>query len=88
MSRQPIFAPTTIMFLTEEEAKRGMEILKKAAIENNGFLSSNMFEKIVHEKDTNYDPRMGWSLEMLENAKFFKHYHFHIVEITGEKIWI
>lgn len=82
-----MYIPTTIMFLTEEEAKSGMQILKNAAIENDGFLSANMFEKIVHEKETNYNPRLGWSLEMLENARFFKHYHFHIVEIKGEKIF-
>jgi hypothetical protein len=75
------------MFLTEEEAKSGMKTLKNAAIENGGFLSANMFEKIVHEKETTYDPRLGWSLEMLENARFFKHHHFHIVEIKGEKIF-
>lgn len=82
-----MYTPTTIMFASEVDANLGVEMLIDAALENNNFLSLNQFEKIVHDKKTNYKQNLGWSVDMLRKAKHFMCHHFHIVELPAMKIF-
>ena len=75
------FAKTYFTFKTEEEARHGLQILLQHAAKNNNFLSANDLDKIVYERDTNYDPCIGWTLGMLNEARIFTEPGFWYLEL-------
>lgn len=75
------YIPETIMFASKNDADLGLNELINAALENDNFLSYNQFKKIVHEKEMRCNPNLGWSVDMLREAKHFMCHHFHIVEL-------
>ena len=68
-------------FMSVEEAQGGLNILCKAAADNNGFLSYNEFRKIVYGKPYNCDPRDGWTLEMLQTSEIEPNYHMYVLKM-------
>jgi hypothetical protein len=76
-----MYTSETIMFASEIDANLGVETLINAALGNNNFLSYNQFKKIVHGKEMRCNPNLGWSVDMLREAKHFMCHHFHIVEL-------
>lgn len=66
-----LFAKRYLTFKTQDEAKHGLQILRQYAIEHSKYLSANAFYKIVYERDTDYDPCIGWTLSMLDEARIF-----------------
>ena len=76
-----IFSKRYLTFKTKDEAQRGLQILMQHAIEHSKYLSANAFEKIVYERDTNYDPCIGWTLGMLDEARIFTEPGFWYIEL-------
>ena len=75
------FAKQYLTFKTQDEAKHGLSILMQHAIEHSNYLSANAFDKIVYERDTNYDPCIGWTLSMLNEAIIFNEPGFWYLEL-------
>lgn len=75
------FAKQYLTFKTQDEAKCGLSILMQHAVEHNNYLSANAFDKIVYERDTNYDPCIGWTLSMLNEARIFTEPGFWYLEL-------
>ena len=76
-----LFDKRYLNFKTQEEAKRGLQILKQYAVEHSNYLEANAFYKIVYDKDTNYDTRIGWVLSMLDEAIIFTEPGFWYIEL-------
>lgn len=75
------FAKQYLTFKTQDEAERGLNILRQYAIEHSNYLEANAFDKIVYERDTNYDPCIGWTLSMLDKARTFEECSFWYIEL-------
>ena len=76
-----LFAKRYITFKTHDEAQRGLQVLRQYAIEHSNYLEANAFDKIVYDRDTNYDPRIGWTLGMLDEARLFTEPGFWYIEL-------
>lgn len=76
-----LFATSYLTFKTKDEAERGLRILQQYAIEHSNYLSANAFDKIVYDKETNYDPCIGWTLSMLYEARIFTEPGFYYLEL-------
>ena len=78
-----LFAKQYLTFKSQEEADRGLAILLQHAIENSNYLSANAFDKIVYDRETNYDPRIGWTRSMLEGARILAEPGFYYLELPS-----
>lgn len=76
-----LFAKQYLTFKTQDEARRGLQILRQYAVEHNNYLSANAFDKIVYDRETNYDPCIGWTLSMLDEARLFTEPGFWYLEL-------
>lgn len=76
-----LFAKQYLTFKTQDEAQRGLHVLRQYAIEHSNYLEANAFDKIVYDRETNYDPCIGWMLGMLDEARIFTEPGFWYIEL-------
>lgn len=76
-----LFAKQYLTFKTQDEAQRGLQVLMQYAIEHSNYLEANAFDKIVYDRETNYDPCIGWTLGMLDEARIFTEPGFWYLEL-------